>query len=265
MRWDHLTAPEFEKAVATCKGVGILPMGVLEAHSAHLPLGQDMLTAHATACSAAEQEPAIVLPPYPWGINHETSHLPGGMVLSVELVMRMMGEVCDEMARNGLKKIIIISGHGGNRHVIPLFVQTLTQKQRDYCVYFANVPYFTDRSEKMMTCKELGHACEGETSVALHLHAELVKMDALPEPFTSLKRNEKLAEADVYGPADWYGQYPTMYVGDAIDSSAEKGKVMVDDVIAGLVKAILAVKNDDITPCLMEELYRGRNNPKSAY
>lgn len=265
MQWEQLTAPEFEKAVQTCGGVGILAIGVLEAHASHIPLGQDMLTAHATACAAAKREPAIVLPPYPWGINHETAHLPGGMVLSRELVMRMMEEVCDEMARNGLNKIIIISGHGGNRHVIPLFVQTLSQKQPDYLVYFADVPYFTDRVTDMVTCKELGHACEGETSVALHLHADLVKMDVLPDPHPSLERSKALQDAHVYSQADWYAMYPTMYVGDASDATAEKGKVIVDDLVDGLVKAIRAVKDDTVTGELMQEFYRARANPKSAY
>ncbi len=265
MRWEHLTTPEFEKAARDCGGVGILPIGVLEAHSAHLPLGQDMLTAHAVACRAADVEPAIVFPQYPWGINHETAHLPGGIVLNRDLVLQLIERVCDEMARNGLKKIIIISGHGGNRHVIPLFIQTSTEKQRDYCLYYANVPYFTDKAEQMMQCKELGHACEGETSVALHLHDELVQMDALPVPHTSLGRNQPLADANVHANADWYAMYPTMYVGDAGAATAEKGRFMIDDMVDGLAKAILAVKDDTVTPGLLDELNHGRDHPKSAY
>ncbi len=60
MQWEHLTSLDFEKAVQECQGVGILPVGVIEAHSSHLPLGMDMFACHYAACRAAEIEPAIV-------------------------------------------------------------------------------------------------------------------------------------------------------------------------------------------------------------
>jgi len=65
MQWEQLTSGDFAKAVETCGGVGILPVGVVEVHGAHLPLGQDMMTAHAVACRAAREESALVFPAYP--------------------------------------------------------------------------------------------------------------------------------------------------------------------------------------------------------
>lgn len=137
MQWKNLSSLDFAEAVATCQGVGIIPIGVIEAHASHLPLGTDMFAAHWTACRAAEQEPMIVFPQYPFSINHETAHLPGGLVIKRDLAFALLENICDEMYRNGLRKIVLLSGHGGNRHFLPLFVQTLPEKAKPYTVYYA--------------------------------------------------------------------------------------------------------------------------------
>ena len=64
MRWENLTMPDFARAVTDCDGVGIIPIGVLEPHSTHMPLGTDMFESHWIACKAAEREPALVFPQY---------------------------------------------------------------------------------------------------------------------------------------------------------------------------------------------------------
>jgi creatinine amidohydrolase len=102
MQWENLTALDFEKAVRRCEGVGIIPVGVIETHASHLPLGTDMLIAHWTACHAAEREPAIVFPAYPYGINTESVHLPGAVNVRRKLVFALLENICDEMSRNSI-------------------------------------------------------------------------------------------------------------------------------------------------------------------
>jgi len=263
MQWENLTSYDFEKSVKACQGVGIIPVGVMEPHGPHLPLGTDMFEAHWTACRATEQEPAIVYPQYPYGINHESAHLPGSVVIQRELVFALLENICDEMARHGLKKLILHNGHGGNRFYLPLFVQTLVEKDKDYVVYFANLPYFPDEDHVLET-EEGGHACEAETSTMLHITGDTVKMDQVPpKPFTSLKRNQLLAEAGGYSPVDWYAMYPHMYVGDASYAEARKGEAILKYKVASLVKLIQAVKADEITPGLVAEFLEGKRNPKS--
>jgi len=261
MQWENLTSQEFAEAVVATAGVGIIPVGVLEPHSAHLPLGTDAFEAHAVACWAAEQESAIVFPFYPYGINHESAHLPGSVVIKRDLVLALLENICDEMARHGLMKIILLNGHGGNRFALPLFVQTLVEKQKPYVVYYADLPFMPD-VEGLLETQETGHACEAETSTALYLHADAVKMHRVPpQPFTSLKRNAALSAAGLYSPVDWYAMYPAMYVGDASKATAAKGQVMIQHRIAALVKAIRAVKADDVTPQLLAEFLRAQQRP----
>ncbi len=261
MQWEQLTSAEFEEAVRQCGGVGIIPIGVLEAHASHLPLGTDMFTAHFVACGAAEQETAIVFPPYPFSINHETAHLPGGLVINRDLAFALLENICDEMHRNGIYKIILISGHGGNRNFLPLFVQTLPEKAREYVVYYADLPVVPE-DETLLDHPEIGHACEAETSMMRHINDGLVKMDRVPpKPFTSLDRLHAVVDAGGYTQVDWYALYPHMYVGDAHKATAEKGEKMLDFRIGLLVELIQAVKADNVSPALVAEFNQRQAKP----
>jgi len=264
MRWEHLSYRNFEPAVRDCAGVGVIPIGVIEPHGAHLPLGTDCFTSHHIACEAALREPAIVLPSYPWGINHEGAHLPGSIVIQRDLVLRLLQNVCDEMARHGVKKIVLLSGHGGNRYVLPLFVQTLVEQKRDYAVYYAQLPGFAGWQD-LKEASDDGHAGEQETSMILHLDPDLVDMDAVPDPFTNQRGNAGLKEVGAYSPVDWYSMYPNMYVGDAGKASAAKGKAVFDHNIDAFVTLLGAVKRDEVTAELLARFNEGVKSPGSPY
>ncbi len=261
MQWENLTSLDFEKAVVACEGVAILPIGVIEPHGPHLPLGTDMFESHAAACRAAEREPVIVFPTYPYGINHESAHLPGSLVIRRDLALALLENVCDEMARHGLAKIIFLSGHGGNRFLLPFFVQTLVEKDKSYTVYEANPSEMPD-VEALLETEEWGHACELETSVGLHLFPDLVKLDQVPPaPFTNLQRNRALQDVGVYTPMDWYAMYPAMYVGEPGRATAAKGEAMVSYKVDALVEIIRRVKADTVTPALQREFQRRMRQP----
>lgn len=263
MQWENLTSADFPQAVQQCQGVGMIPIGVLEAHASHLPLGTDMFTAHFAACRAAQQEPVIVFPAYPYSINHETAHLPGGMVIKRELAFALLENVCDEMYRNGLHKIILLSGHGGNRNFLPLFVQTLPEKAKPYVVYYADLPVVPEDAT-VTEHPENGHACEAETSMMRYINDALVKMEQVPvRPFTNLHRNQPIEAAGGYNQVDWYAQYPHMYVGDAHKATPEKGEKLFATRISQLVNLIRAVKTDTITPALVAEFNNRQTAPQT--
>jgi creatinine amidohydrolase len=163
-----------------------------------------------------------------------------------------------------LKKIVLLSGHGGNRYFLPLFVQTLVEQERDYAVYCADLPRSADAARVLET-KETGHACERETSTTLHIDPDLVQMDAVPEPFTSRRRNADLKAVGAYSPVDWYAMYPNMYVGDAGPATAQKGRVLLEDRVAAMVRLLAAVKRDEVTGPLLAEFYAGARSPTSPY
>ncbi len=244
MQWEKLTGPAFAEGVAQAESVCIIPVGVLEYHGPHLPLGTDSFYCHAVACAAAEIEPSIVYPMYHYGVNVETKHFPGGIVLRDELLMALLENICDEISRNGLKKIILLSGHGGNRYFLPLFVQLLLDKGKDYLTYFVQgLDHQAAEDEQLETAVD-GHAGEFETSVGLHCFPELVKMDKL-DPEHWWAPQESLANIPgLYTPADWAGSFPDHCAGDPRPASAKKGKALFEADVNALVTHLTNVKAD---------------------
>ena len=142
VRWEEMTSPEFAAAVETTGGICVLTVGAMEKHGSHLPLGNDALVVHEVALRAARREPAVVFPHFYFGQTHETKNQPGSVALPHGLLLGLLDAVCDEIGRNGLRKIIILNGHGGNEHILPSFHRMQLERQRPYQVYLAGLGYW---------------------------------------------------------------------------------------------------------------------------
>ncbi|MBN2584148.1 MAG: creatininase family protein, partial [Planctomycetes bacterium] len=123
MEWARLTGPQLAAARETCGGVCLLPIGSLEAHGRHLPVGTDGLTTEAVCRAAAGAEPCVVAPMIWYSHVREMKATVGAIALDTSLLMPMVETVCDEVARNGFRKILLVNHHGGNRNWLPLLMQ----------------------------------------------------------------------------------------------------------------------------------------------
>lgn len=258
MKWSELTSVNFKKAVEECEGVCLLPLGVIEKHGDHLPLGTDLFTGQERACRAAEIEPAIVFPEYYFTQIHEAKHQPGCIAIKGEVMWELLENVCDEIARNGLKKIIFVNAHGGNNSFLPYFVQMMLEKQKDYVIYLprdgGRDPEFEKRWSELRQTDEDGHAGERETSTILAIRRGLAKLEDLPEkPGKSLGRLDHLP--NIGTPVNWYARYPDHYCGDGHYGTEEKGKLLMEHSVKMLVQAIRAVKADTETERLYNEFF----------
>src|SRR5205823_7050977 len=126
---------------------------------------------------AAKQEYTIIFPEYYFGQIFEARHQPGAIAYSTHLQLELLQETVSEMGRNGCKKIIIISGHGGNTNLIQFFAQTQLETPKDYVVYAImnqpggnSVPAAAAASKPGVD----GHAGEGEMSNVMASRPELV-------------------------------------------------------------------------------------------
>ena len=264
MQWENLNADSFEAAVADSGGVCIVPLGVLEYHGAYLPLGTDTFRAHQMACDVAAKEPAVVFPALPFSANFESKIYPGGVTIENPLLFSLLENVCDEISRNGMHKILLLSGHGGNKWLLPQFVMSMADKAKDYVVYYPNsrgidpdaVGGYMDKELFYATfdSKEYGHACEWETSELLHIRPELVDMDEakdVDEP--PLDRLKHLPHT--YTPVDWFSRQPDLTRGTPGYASADKGKAFWEQQVEALASLVKAVKQDDTA----RELYDAFN------
>jgi len=259
MLWEELTALNFERAVKDCGGICVLPIGVLEKHGNHLPLGTDMFSVMEVCKAAAKAEPAVVFPYYFLGQIAETRHYPGTINASHRLMMDCLLEMCDEIARNGLKKILIMSGHGGNNHFLPFFCQEMPRLDRDYSVYTAFIGSTTAEQNKKLAAaagtEDLGyHAGLSETSMMMHLRPNLVHMDAQdPADCKRLNRLPGIQEAGLFTGFNWYADYPYHFAGDPSLATPELGKMFFNTAVENAVKALKAIKADEVSGGLVRE------------
>ena len=135
-RWDELTASEWPKALERSSQTCILPIGILEKHGPHVPIGSDLIQVREWSARATKKEYAVVFPDFFYGQINEARHQPGTFSLPERVVWDLLEATCDEIGRNGFKKIVIVNVHGGNPQMIRYFIQTRLEKQRDYAVFF---------------------------------------------------------------------------------------------------------------------------------
>ena len=259
-KWEELTAPDFAKAVKQVKGVCILPIGVLERHGPHLPLGTDVFQCRALAERAAAREPAIVFPSYYFGAIHEAKHCPGTIAVRHRVLFDLLENVCEEIARNGLRKIVILNGHGGNEFVLPTFAMAMLEQRRDFQVYVIRLNDYWHAALQDPGWKRLQrsaydwHGGETETSLLLKLHPELVQMGALPRRGAAPRK--RLAHLPpVLTPIWWYADWPEHYAGDARPATAEKGEYLLNLLVAKVAAIIKAVKRDTRVAALEKEFF----------
>ena len=257
-RWDELTASEWPKALEKSNYTCILPIGILEKHGPHVPIGSDLIQVREWSARATKKEYAVVFPDYFYGQINEARHQYGSFALSERIVWDLLEATCDEIGRNGFTKIVIINGHGGNPQLIRYFIQTRLEKQRNYAVYFFE-PSSDSTYNKQMTqlhkSDQAGdqHAGERETSSLLYLRPDLVKMDSANNESGS--NQKRLDIPDVYTAIWWYADYPNHYAGDGAKASAELGKLVNEHYITSLVRALKAIKADSKTLELQNEFF----------
>jgi creatinine amidohydrolase len=260
VKWEELTAPDFRQAVQQSKGACLLPFGILEKHGPHLPLGTDLLNVRYASLHAAEQEFAVVFPEYYFGQIFEAKHEPGTVAYSLDLQLKLLEETTDEMARNGCKKIIIVNGHGGNEHLLPLFAQSQMDKPRDYVVYVLD----GERSRTGGPAKKSTgvdyHAGENESSNTLYTHPELVHIDRAAAESGADQKRQNLPEF-LYTGIWWYARFPNHYSGDGSVATKELGEWNVQGWISTIVEAIRVVKADDATLKIQNEFYEKSRHP----
>jgi creatinine amidohydrolase len=160
----------------------VLPVGALEQHGPHLPVGTDDFAvehiARRAAALAGERIPVLVAPTLPFGSSHH--HLPfgGTMSLGTETYYRVIHDLAESLIVSGFRRIFILNGHGGNHELIQLAARDLALK---HPADLAAASYWTIAWEALVALgaheagRLPGHAGVFETSVVLALRRELVR------------------------------------------------------------------------------------------
>lgn len=260
--YEELTAPEFIKAVENSRGTCIIPAGIMEKHGPHLPLGTDLFLAREISSRAASTEYTIVFPEYYFGQIYEARHQPGTIAYSPELIWKMLEETCEELSRNGIKKIVIVNGHGGNTHFFSYFCQAQLAARKDYVVVLFSPEDSETNSQirEMRTTDYGGHADEVETSMVYAIRPDLVKTDlASSQSGRDQARLDHLTNA--YTGIWWYASYPNHYAGDGSNPQKAIGEFKFNGRARQLAELIKVLKEDDSIANLQNRFYGESEDP----
>ena len=275
MLWENLREEEFEDAILNSKGLCIVPVGCLEKHGQHLPVGTDVIHITEIAKIAAEKETACVFPTMYFGEKTGAGEFKGTVIFSAELRLQILKETCREIARNGFKKILLYIAHGGNQDMLSLFSRSVLFEKNDYMVYtysigsdFAtpkkllqkNYSYLTSEDKEILKSyneqkKRYGHACFIETGWVYGVRPETVRLDKIDaEDGKSVHRFDKFSEHKISTPLAWMADYPNSYAGDSHEGMNERiARAMVEFSTDSLCEVIRFLKNETMSNEYYEE------------
>jgi len=195
-RLGEMAFTEVGPLAASGKALVILPVGVVEEHGAHLPLGLDSFAAEVYAGSAAPHlEEAgydvVVAPTIGYGVARAAIDFPGTLSLEPETLRSMVVEIGRSLARHGLGRLVVLNGHRDLQHMKALDdARQILMKEKTFrvlCVGFARDPAMTaacyrdgvKQFYRSPRPDREGHGGESETSVALHSFPQFVKTDVI--------------------------------------------------------------------------------------
>jgi creatinine amidohydrolase len=231
-----MTMKEFKEAVILYK-IAFLPMGSTEEHGRHLPLDTDTMQVVRTAELAAEKIPFLLLPAVHYGYCRSTADHPGTVSISPETLRRLVFDIGLSLYKQGIRGLIISSGHAGGIHLSALEEagEALLEKCPDLEVAVFCEYHWASEAGKSGIVETAGdsHAGEIETSRIMAIDPALVKGSAEEEyprfqkPFLSRKKL-----------ADW----PGGVWGDPSKASAEKGARLYEKTSERLVELVRTMR-----------------------
>jgi creatinine amidohydrolase len=262
-KMEELTSPKFAQAVDLAEGVCIIPIGIIEKHGPHLPLGTDLYEAREIAFVAAGKEYAVVFPPYFTGQIFEARHQPGAIAYSNELMWKMLEETCKELSRNGLKKIILLNGHGGNTNFLQYFCQSQLANKNDFIVVLfqpGNDPVNAKEIKSLKKATLDGHAGEEETSMMYFINPSLVDQEALKNE-SGLDQNRLSKMPFAYTGIWWYAKFPNHFASDNNQPNKRLGELLVTSDANQLSELVKFLKTNNTIQQLQDEFFKKAQNP----
>ncbi len=207
--WENLRMPEFDTWVQTHRTV-VLPLGSVEEHGPHLPLGTDTFHALEVARRAAQLRPLLVAPPLYYGLCRSTREHPGTVSISGDILRALVTELGREFYRQGLRHLVIVSGHAGGTHMAALVEagETLLAELPDVQVAVVNIldllREVLGANPELVKTKGDSHAGEVETALMLAISPHLVQGSA-PAEWPAFPKYVLVRDKRLYWPGGVWG------------------------------------------------------------
>ncbi len=224
------------------EAVVVIPTGALEQHGPHLPLFTDTLIVTAVAESVERRLPGkVLLCPTLWmGASGHHLAFCGTLSADFDAYGVAIESVAESLIPHGYHKFYILNGHGGNREPNGIAVRKLKARHRE--ATFGHASYYDFARDAVARVlegplKELRHACEAETSLMMHLHPHLVRLDK--------RRNDGLVtEPPLAGVVHHFDEITEQgSFGFSPLATAEKGRIIFGAAVDGSIAEIETLAN----------------------
>jgi creatinine amidohydrolase len=196
--WIHeLTRPAFEEWVENEQApVIIIGIGSIEQHGPHLPLGTDSLTIREYIHEVAKRSNSVCVQPCFPGYSPHHMGFAGTISFTENTLIAVLMDTIGSLARHGIKRFLLMNGHGGNTNILNLTVQLAKQKFKVMVV--APVGPSNTEIAKVLEDRQKRHwdvhSGPSETGAALYLFPELVEMERLKDWEVTLNLDPKLVD-----------------------------------------------------------------------
>ncbi|WP_376788546.1 creatininase family protein [Thermoflexus sp.] len=233
-RYEHLSGEEARR-ILEARRLAILPIGAIEAHGPHLPVGTDNLLAQAIAERVAEQVEGVLLPLIPYGQVWSLQDFPGSLSISSETLTHLLVELGLSLQRQGAALLAVINGHIGNGAALQAAARRLHQLKGPV-MYVFTYPGIGEAALRICSSRPLPggyfHADEIETSLVLHIAPEQVRRDRM------IREEPQLPPDFLYRPVPWTEITRTGILGDPTPATAEKGKALLEAIVRQIVSVL---------------------------
>lgn len=186
----HMTRPEVEDLLTRTDMV-IFPVGSLEQHGTHLPIGTDYLNGVERAKLIARKADVLVAPILMPGQSPYHMEFAGTVTLPSTLIQEVYVEAARSLIRHGFKRFLILNAHGGNNAISTFVVDRINQETPGIAVKLNDVvgPFMRPASSRTLPRDAPlldRHGGTGETAQSLYLIPQLVDLDAAVTPTLTL-------------------------------------------------------------------------------
>jgi creatinine amidohydrolase len=253
--WSEIDWPSID-ATDAARWIAVLPLAATEQHGPHLPLETDVMIGQAYLAQVRElltdTIPVTFLPIEAVGISTEHIDFPGTQTLSTETAVRQWKALGESVARRGVKKLVIVTSHGGNSAAMTLVAQDLRAYHSMLTVTVSwsrfGVP------DGLFPEQELRHGIHGgavETSIMLATYPEQVRTNAIADfRANSIEIEKKYRRLSTQRPAPFAWQAQDLHesgaVGNATLASADKGRLLLEHGARAFIELLGDVDKFDV-------------------
>jgi creatinine amidohydrolase len=242
-RWEDLRMPEFDHLRQQARTV-ILPVGSIEEHGPHLPLGTDTFHALEVVRRVALKRPVVIAPPCFYGVCRSTSDHPGTITISGDTLRALIRDLGREFHRQGFRCLALVSGHAGATHMAALveageaLLQELPQVRVAVVSLLDLLREVLVHSPSLVKTPGDGHAGEIETSIMLASYAHLVRGTA-PAEWPAFPKYVLVRDKRRYWPGGVWGNPGA--------ASAAQGEAILEAQAERLAQVITFLEEEGIS------------------